>query len=163
MKRAARQRLILLLAVLALLALALWQSQREARQAPGTLLPLDPTRISQIVLTLPGAPPLRYARRDGHWWRIGDTPARAIDSRLDTLADTAAAPVLDWRPASDFDPARIGLAPPRAVLELDGQRLEFGETSATGPQYYVRVGKRIALVPARYMPRSPATTTTELQ
>ena len=163
MKRAARQRLILLLAVLALLALAGWQAQRETRQAPGTLLPLDPARISRITLTLPGAPTLHYVRRDGHWWRTGDTPARATDSRLDTLADTAAAPVLDWRPASDFDPAKIGLAPPRASLELDGHLLEFGEASVTGPQYYVRVGQRIALVPARYMPRSPAIQTTELQ
>jgi hypothetical protein len=78
------------------------------------------------------------------------------------MADTAAAHVLSWRPASDFDLAKIGLAPPKAVLDLDGQTLEFGETSVTGPQHYVRVGQRIALVSERYMPRSPATQTTEL-
>lgn len=162
MKRSARQRLFLLLAVVALSLLAGWQWQRDARNEPGNLTALDPAGISRIALTLPGAPTLHYEKRDGHWWRTDGTPARAIDARLSDLADTAAAHVLSWRPASDFEPAKIGLAPPRAVLVLDGQVLEFGESSVTGPQHYVRVGQRIALVSSRYVPRSPATATTEL-
>jgi hypothetical protein len=162
MKRSTRQRLFLLLAVVALSLLAGWQWQRDARNEPGNLTALDPAGISRIALTLPGAPTLHYEKRDGHWWRTDGTPARAIDARLSDLADTAAAHVLSWRPASDFEPAKIGLAPPRAVLVLDGQVLEFGESSVTGPQHYVRVGQRIALVSSRYVPRSPATATTEL-
>lgn len=162
MKRATRQRLLLLLAVLALSSLAGWQWQRDARHETGNLTTLDPAGISRIVLTLPGAPTLHYEKRDGHWWRTDGTPTRAVDARLNDLADTAAAPVLSWRPTSDFEPTKIGLAPPRAVLELDGQRLEFGESSVTGPQHYVRIGQRIALVSSRYVPRSPATSTTEL-
>jgi hypothetical protein len=162
MKRSTRQRLYLLLAVLALSLLAGWQWQRDARNEPGNLTALDPAGISRIALTLPGAPTLHYEKRDGHWWRTDGTPARAIDARLSDLADTAAAHVLSWRPAGDFEPAKIGLAPPRAVLVLDGQVLEFGESSVTGPQHYVRVGQRIALVSSRYVPRSPATATTEL-
>jgi hypothetical protein len=162
MKRAARQRLWLLLAVLALLLLAGWQWQRDARHATGNLTALDPAAVTHVTLVLPGAPAERYEKRDGHWWRIDRTPTRAVDARLNDLAETAAAPVLSWRPASDFEPAKIGLAPPRAVLTLDGQTLEFGEASVTGPQHYVRVGQRIALVSSRYVPRSPATATTEL-
>ena len=162
MKRAARQRLILLFAVLALLVLAGWQLQRDARNETGPLTSIDPASISHITLTRPGAPAMHFEKREAHWWRIDGTPARANDARLGDLADTAAAHVLSWRPASDFDPAKIGLAPPKAVLDLDGQTLEFGEAAVTGPQHYVRVGQRIALVPARYTPRSPATRTTEL-
>ncbi len=162
MRRSARQRLSLLLAALALLLLAGWQWQRDARNATGKLTALDAAAISRIALTLPGAPTLHYEKRDGHWWRVDGTPVRAIDARLGDLADTAAAHVLSWRPASDFEPAKIGLAPPRAVLVLDGQALEFGESSVTGPQHYVRVGQRVALVSSRYVPRSPATATTEL-
>lgn len=162
MKRATRQRLILLLAVLALLVLASWQLQRDARNETGLLTSIDPASVSHITLTLPGTPAMHYEKRDGHWWRTDGTPARANDARLSDLADAAAAHVLSWRPASDFDPAKIGLAPPKAVLDLDGQTLEFGESSVTGPQHYVRVGQRIALVSERYMPRSPATQTTEL-
>ena len=162
MKRATRQRLILLLAVLALLVLASWQLQRDARNETGLLTSIDPASVSHITLTLPGTPAMHYEKRDGHWWRTDGTPARANDARLSDLADAAAAYVLSWRPASDFDPAKIGLAPPKAVLDLEGQTLEFGESSVTGPQHYVRVGQRIALVSERYMPRSPATQTTEL-
>jgi hypothetical protein len=162
MKRATRQRLILLLVVVALLVLVGWQLRRDAQGEPGTLLALDPASISHITLTLSGAPTMHYEKRDGHWWRTDGTPERAIDGRLTELADTAAARVLSWRPASDFDPAKIGLAPPQAILTLDGQALEFGESSVTGPQHFVRVGPRIALVSLRYTPRSPALKTTEL-
>lgn len=162
MKRATRRRLLLLFVVAVLLALAAWQLRRDAQADPGTLLTLDPASISHINLTLPGAATLHYEKRDGHWWRTDGTPARAIDGRLNELAGTAAAHVLNWRQASDFDPVKIGLAPPQAVLELDGQTLEFGESSVTGPQHYVRVGQRVALVSMRYMPRSPALQTTEL-
>jgi hypothetical protein len=162
MKRTTRQRGILLLVVLALMVLAGWQLQRDARNAIGPLTSMDPTSVSHITLTLPGSPAMHYEKREGQWWRTDGTPARANNARLGDLAGTASAHVLSWRPARDFDPAEIGLAPPRAVLDLDGQTLEFGESSVTGPQHYVRVGKRIALVSERYMPRSPATQTTEL-
>jgi hypothetical protein len=162
MKRSTRQRLLLLLAVLALVGLAGWQLQSDASHDTGNLTGIDPATISHITLSLPGAPALHYERRGGHWWRTDGTPTRANDARLNDLADTAAAHVLSWRRASDFDPSKIGLMPPRAVLTLDGQTLEFGEASVTGPQHYVRVGQRIALVSSRYVPRSPATATTEL-
>lgn len=164
MKRAARQRVFLLVAVLALLALAGWQLQRDARHENGNLTALDPAAISRVSLTLPGAAALHYEKRsDGHWWRIDGTPRPvADDDRLNDLTDIAAAHVLSWRPASDFDPAKIGLSPPRAVLILDGQSLAFGVSAVTGPQQYVQVGQRMALVSLRYMPRSPQIKTTEL-
>lgn len=164
MKRAHRRNLLLLLGVLALLGLAGWQLQRDASQETGNLTALDPATITRINLTLPGAAPLNYEKRsDGHWWRTDNTPGRvANDDRLNDLTEIAAAHVLSWRPASDFEPAKIGLVPPRAVLLLDGQKLEFGESSVTGPQHYVRVGDRVALVSSRYMPRSPAVAVTEL-
>ena len=164
MKRAARQRVFLLCAVLVLLALAGWQLQRDASRENGSLTALDPATISHVSLTLHGAATLHYEKRgDGHWWRTDDTPKRvADDDRLNDLTDIAAAHVLSWRPLGDFDPAKIGLSPPRAVLDLDGQSLAFGVSAVTGPQHYVRVGQRIALVSSRYMPRSPEIRTTEL-
>ncbi|HEV7122777.1 MAG TPA: hypothetical protein VGN24_05040 [Rhodanobacter sp.] len=164
MKRAARQRILLLGAVLALLTLAGWQLQRDASHENGRLTTLDPATIHRISLALPGAAVLHYEKRgDGHWWRADGAPRRvADDDRLNDLGDIAAAHVLSWRRLSDFDPAMIGLSPPRAVLELDGQSLTFGASAVTGPQQYVQVGQRVALVSARYMPRSPEIKATEL-
>ncbi|BFI94742.1 MAG: hypothetical protein RSP_02520 [Rhodanobacter sp.] len=152
MKRATRSRLTMLLGVAALIALALWQLQRDERNAPGTLTALDPAAITQVTLQFGGAPAVHYARRDGHWWR--DDGRRADDRYLDTLTEAAAAPVVQWRADGDFDAAKIGLAPPQAVLALDGQRLAFGAMSATGPQCYVQVGARVALVSLRFMPQA---------
>ena len=72
------------------------------------------------------------------------------------MTEIAQAPVSSWRAADDFDLDKIGLEPPIARLQLDGQALDFGTTAVTGPLRYVRSGGRIALVPLRYTPR-PAT------
>lgn len=163
MKRSSRQRVLLLVAVITIVAAAAWQWQRDAGRDDDVLTSLDPAGIRRITLTLAGTPALHYEKRQGHWWHTDGPPVRADDARLSDLADTAAAHVLQWRTATDFDAAKIGLSPPRAVLQLDGQTLDFGEASVTGPQHYVRVGQRVALVSARYMPRSPEIRTTELQ
>ncbi|MBD8874334.1 hypothetical protein [Rhodanobacter sp. DHB23] len=153
MKRAARSRLLMLLGATALVALALWQWRSDARNAPGNLLALDPATVTQVTLQLGDATATHYTKRDGHWWR--DDGRRGDDRYLDTLTEAASAPVLEWHAGGDFDAAKIGLSPPRAVLTLDGQRLAFGAVSATGPQCYVQVGQRVALVSLRFMPQAP--------
>ncbi|MGN6280274.1 hypothetical protein [Frateuria sp.] len=154
MRRKARQRWIVGAIALALLALAVVQYLHDQRQAPGTLLDLDPTAIASVTLTLSGQPPESYRRLDGHWWQSDGK--RADDGRLQELTEIAQAPVVSWRPATDFQAGKIGLAPPVARLTLDGQVLDFGTTAVTGPLRYVRVGERIALVPLRYTPRPAA-------
>jgi hypothetical protein len=79
------------------------------------------------------------------------------EGRVEELASLAATPVAAWKPASNFDAARIGLAPPVATLVVDGTRVEFGEMAALGKQRYAKVGQRIAFVPAQALPRAPRT------
>jgi hypothetical protein len=154
MRRQARQRWITLGIALVLLALAAVQYRHDERQAPGTLLALDPAVVTAVTLALPGQPPESYRRRDGQWWQADGQ--RADEGRLQELIAIAQAPVVGWRSATDFDAAKIGLAPPLARLKLDDQTLDFGTTAVTGPLRYVRVGARIALVPLRYTPRPAA-------
>ena len=154
MRRSVRKRLLLILVAAALLAFAARQWQQQNQQAPGSLLTLEPASIARVDLRIGKTPIEHYAKRNGHWYRIDGAAVRTDDGRLDELTETAAAAVLRWRPASDFDPARIGLTPPAATLTLDGHTLDFGEISVTGPQCYVRVDGRVALVSLRYMPRA---------
>jgi hypothetical protein len=154
MRRAARQRWGVAGLATALLLLAAMQYLHDRRSAPGTLLALDPADVTSVTLALPGHPSETYRRREGHWWRADGQPAD--DGRLQELVEIARAPVASWRPATDFEPSKIGLEPPLARLLLDGQVLDFGTTAVTGPLRYVRAGNRIALVPLRYTPR-PAT------
>jgi hypothetical protein len=162
MRRSVRKRLALLLVATTVLGFAALQWQHEDREAPGTLLALEPASISRVELRLSKTPTEHYAKRDGHWYRIDGSAVRADDGRLDELTETAAAAVLRWRPASDFDPARIGLTPPSATVTLDGHVLDFGEISVTGPQCYVRVDGRVALISVRYMPRAARSQATKL-
>ncbi|TBR36600.1 MULTISPECIES: hypothetical protein [Dyella] len=153
MSRRASQRWLIGGAAVLLAGLAIWQWKVDQRRDPGLLLSIAPADVERIDLAIPGTPDEHYARRDGHWQAVDGTTVAVDAGRLDELTQTAAAAVLSWRPASDFDPARIGLAPPVASLSLNGQRLDFGETSVTGPQRYVRVGERVALISVRFTPR----------
>lgn len=154
MKRSVRQIVWLLpvVVVLALLAVAQWRHDRAS--APGTLLTLDPSAITRIKVAVAGKPVQRYAKRDGHWWQLTPQPVRTDDGRLEDIAAIAAAPVLQWRKPADLDAAKIGLAKPALVLTLNDQQIDYGAIAAFGPQRYVRVGQRIALIGAQYAPRS---------
>ncbi|HET6631461.1 MAG TPA: hypothetical protein VFG73_01975 [Rhodanobacteraceae bacterium] len=150
MRRALRQRLVLLVVVALLAALAIWQWQRQHALHPATLLALDPAGITHVEVQAQDGPLRRFVRRDGHWWMTAPRHGRARDAHLRRLSEIAAARVLRWRPRSDFDPARIGLAPPFATVTLDGQTLRFGAIAALAPQRYVAVGEHVALIPARF-------------
>ena len=99
-----------------------------------------------------------YRRRQGHWWLLGAKPQRAdADGRLDRMAAIAAAPVQRWLPPTGMDLRALGLKPPRLTLVLNGRRLDYGVMTPFEPGRYVRVGKRIAVIPAQYTPQaSPA-------
>jgi hypothetical protein len=154
MTRAGRQRLIVFVVVTALVGLAGWQVRRDDVQVrEHTLLAIEPASITHIELAFRGGSAQRYTRRDGHWSLDAATPSPADDGRLGELTALAGSPVYSWRPIGDFEPAKIGLVPPLATLHLDGQMLEYGELTAVGEQRYVRIGDRVALVPAQAFPR----------
>lgn len=143
-----------LAAVAVLLAWSLWQWRSD--RADATLLPLDPASISRISVTRQEQPTRHYARHDdGHWYeKVDGATTRVEDTRLQRLAALATTPVLEWRDTADMDAARVGLANAPVRVELDGHALDWGSLAAFGPQRFVRVGKRIAVVPARYSPRT---------
>jgi hypothetical protein len=149
-------RIIVAVAVLLLLGAVGWQWRAdEADAREHTLTSLDPDRAMHMAVTLKGLPDQHFERRSGRWVSL-DT-ATTDEGRAEELVSLATTPVTDWKPATDFDPGKIGLAPPIAVLTIDGTRIEFGEMTALGKQRYARVEQRIAFVPAQALPRAPRT------
>ena len=149
-------RIVVAMVVVLLLAAVGWQwhaDETDAREH--TLTSLDPDTATQMALTLKGLPDQRFERRNGRWVNLDS--ATTDEGRAEELVSLAATPVTDWKSAADFDPAKVGLAPPIAVLTIDGTRIEFGEMTALGKQRYARVGQRIAFVPAQALPRAPRT------
>lgn len=154
MKRQTLRRLTMV-TVVAFLALAMWlQVHRDNNRSQQQMLSaLDEATITHVELAFRGGQRTSWTRRDGTW-QLDGSPGAAVDQgRLEDLVNLAAAPVANWRPASDFDMAKLGLAPPLAILRLDDTTLEFGEPAAIGQLRYARVGERIALVPLQALPR----------
>lgn len=150
------RRILIIAGVALLLGAVGWQWHAdEADTREHTLTALDPDTVTRMAVTLKGLPDQRFERQKGRWVNL-DT-ATTDEGRAEELASLAATPVTDWKPATDFDPAKIGLAPPIAVLTIDGTRIEFGEMTALGKQRYARIGQRIAFVPAQALPRAPRT------
>jgi hypothetical protein len=163
MKRRVRRQLGFAAAVLVLLAAAWWQLRSDRASAPDTLLAIDPNAITRVDLKI-GNVSEHYLKRDGHWWRTDQSKlARADDLRLGELTRIAAAPVRNWQPADSYDPAKIGLSPGQASLDLDGHALIFGGMTAIGQGCYVQAGQQVAIVSLRYMPRSAQSATIEAQ
>lgn len=141
--------------IVALVAAVAWQWHADDADARAhTLTALDPDAVRHIEVDLRGLPGQRFDRNQGRWTSAA---AHADEGRAEDLASLAATPVASWRTASEFDAAKIGLSPPVAVLVLNDIRLEFGDMTALGKQRYVKVGDRIAIVPAQALPRAPRT------
>ncbi|SFW52200.1 hypothetical protein [Luteibacter sp. UNCMF366Tsu5.1] len=148
-----KARLIGLVVLVVLVAAVAWQWHADEADAQAhRLTALDPDAVNHIEVALKGLPPERFDRRDGRWT---SATAATDEGRAEDLAALAATPVASWRPASEFDAAKIGLAPPVAVLTLNDTRIEFGDMTALRKQRYVRVDRQIAIVPAQALPRPP--------
>ena len=152
MKRALRNRLWLLGAVIALIAIVLWLGARDQRAAPLTLTDLDPDSIARIELTISQQPAQVFEKSGGHWWRVKPSRMRGNDEHLQRLAKLALTPVARWAKADEFDPAKVGLTQPAATLMLDGVQLRYGALSALDNLRYVGIGNRVALVPQQDSP-----------
>lgn len=159
MKRSTRRLIGFALVVTALAAAAWWQVRSDLQSAPGTLTSLKPDSITRVSVQIGNAATEHYVKRDNHWWRVDQAqPERADDLRLGELANIAAAPVESWQPAKAYDLSKIGLSPPQARLELDGQTIRFGGMTAIGSNAYVHVDDRVGIISLRYMPRSAHST-----
>lgn len=152
MTRANRNLAVLAAVAVALVAVVLWAGRREYLRDPPVVTSLDPDAVTRIELDIPPVPPQAFEQRNGGWWRVKPSEARADDARVQRLAKLAATPVTRWIPGSDIDPARVGLDHPSATLVLDGVHLEYGGLTAIDDLRYVRVGDKVALVPRQYSP-----------
>jgi hypothetical protein len=150
MKRRTRS-LVLLAATAALLGAAVFaQLRHERAQALDPLTDLDLAAVRTLAVDCRGCTPRRYEKVDGHWRMTAPRVQPADAARIDRLLAIAHAPVRFRHVRSEIDPAKVGLDPPQATLQLDATTLAFGATDAIHGDRYVAVGTTIALVPDRF-------------
>lgn len=136
----------------------LWWREREAALPPGVqvVARFDPATITRIVLQVENQPTLQL-QKDGDDWKIAPqvlaagaqapiaVPADADRVRqfLQAFAILRSNVVLKENQVEEY-----GLKSPRAVVELNGERIEFGAPPFFDAQrIYARVDERVTLLP----------------
>ena len=162
MRRNARINAILAALVAALAVLAWWQVRSEIGQREPALSTLDPSTVGRIHVRCTQCVAREFVRSDGDWRMRAPYPLDADDALVGRLLAIAGSPVRARHAIADFDPAKIGLAPPLMTLELGALIFEIGMADALRGDRYVRVGDVIAMVPDRFSPFLMATPESEL-
>jgi hypothetical protein len=147
----------LALAVLGLVALVLWQDQREQSHARDEGTPLfegvDVAAVTAVRIESVERDLHLRAERDanGTWNLVDPVAVRAQSELFDFLVQSALTRRGMLVPESEGDAQSLGFEPPRAILELESrsngnalrQRLELGALDLDGTRMYVRVRGRI--------------------
>lgn len=135
---------LVILLLVAGLAAVVWYAEREQPGIP--LMAADPGSIDTLVIHGPNREQLRLRKEDGQWWITAPQRLRASDFHVQQVLKTAAARSTASYSLQEIEPARLGLDPPRARLEMDGQVLLYGGAEALDGLRYIQSGNRIHLV-----------------
>jgi hypothetical protein len=117
----------------------------ETRPAPAVLTRLDPAAIASIRIERNRQLAIAFRNDDGSWRLSHPYDAAADSRRVAQLAAIARAPVWQSLPIAD-DLDRYGLAAPGTILQLDRQRLLFGDREPTQRGRYVLAGEKIQVI-----------------
>ncbi|MEO8673318.1 MAG: DUF4340 domain-containing protein [Tahibacter sp.] len=150
MKRVNRTNVMLLAMVLLLCAGVVAELQREEWLLSKPLTALKNQHIHSIVVSCADCRARRFEMLQGRWWMREPYAMAANPESIARLLAIAQAPVRKRRAATEFDPAKLGLSPPQALLSFGDVRIEFGGTDAINGDRYVRLHDEIALVPDRF-------------
>jgi hypothetical protein len=135
---------LVLLLLVALLSLLAHRELEQERRAP-TLTTLAPEGIDEVRLERPGEDPVSLIRGPQGWRMESPYAATGNAERVGQLVRIAATEVYRTMPEGDAA-ARLGLAPARVRLRLDGLLLRFGDTEPLADLRYVATGGQVHLI-----------------
>jgi hypothetical protein len=125
-----------------LLAVDNWPTGGAAATPLTDMLPQD---IDSLRVERGNRLTLAFERDPQGWRMTHPLQATAEPHRVARLLAVATAPTAHCNPVAD-DAAAFGIASPTAVLQLDDQRLAFGDREATQQARYVRVGDQVCVI-----------------
>ncbi|MHB1566367.1 MAG: hypothetical protein ACYCXG_06580 [Acidiferrobacter sp.] len=116
---------------------------------PAVLTPLKAAAVTAITLVRAGHPAIDLTRRGKRWFLQKPFTARADRFRVAALTGILTAPVSDRFVApTGATLTQYGLAPPQAVLTLNGLAIRIGARHPFAALRYVALRHHIALIPA---------------
>lgn len=107
-----------------------------------------PGKASSIRIERAGTPAILLQKKDGVWKIVAPVMASA---RQESVASILS--ILDAKSGQNLiavDISRFGLDRPELKLVIDSEEFDFGMLNPVTGQQYVKKGKDIYLVPARY-------------
>jgi hypothetical protein len=153
MRKSTRNILLLAVGVAVLGGAVYAELVRERSFAAQPLTTLDPAGVQRIEIRCRDCQTRRF-ERDGTGWRMLEPyaqPAKA-DSVARLLA-VVQAPVRTRAKLADYDPAKLGLAPPQFTLTFDQTIIEIGGEDPIEHDRYVCLGDELLRVPDRFSAR----------
>lgn len=153
MRKATRNTLLLALAVVALGAAVYAQLAHERSQMPQALTQLDTRRVRRLEIHCAQCTTRVFERRGDAWQMRQPLDAPADPDAVQRLLGLAHATVRVRAPLANYDPAKLGLAPPQFTVVIDATRVEIGDEDPIDHDRYVRIGDELLRVPDRFSAR----------
>jgi hypothetical protein len=150
LSRRAWLNLALLVVVVVLAVLAVYQPGIEPPPVSPPLTGLVPAAVARIAVERPEQPTVVIERRDGRWHLTDPLVLPANRFRVENLLEVLEARSDRQLDAPTLELGRFGLDPAKASLQVDGVRLEFGDTESLSGKRYVRIGDTVHLTADRF-------------
>lgn len=126
---------------------------RERTLAVHPLTALDPASVQHFEIRCRDCQTRRF-ERDSTGWRMLEPYAQpANPESVARLLAVVRAPVRTRAKLADYDPAKLGLAPPQFTLTFDQVTIEIGGEDPIEHDRYVRLGDELLRVPDRFSAR----------
>ncbi|MGA9334948.1 MAG: hypothetical protein WBV39_11780 [Rudaea sp.] len=147
---------LLLLAILtAVIGAAVYAQIHHEQEQLRTrrLSEIDAAGISHVSVSCMDCRTRRFERNGDGWRMLEPFVLPASTVAVKRLIAVARSPVHEWLSMRDHDPTKLGLAPPRITLTLDGTIIKIGNEDPIDHDRYVRIGDKLARVPDRFSAR----------
>jgi uncharacterized protein DUF4340 len=153
MRKTTRSILLLIVVVTVLAAAVAAEIAHERASLPMPLTALDPTMIHRIEIRCAACTTRRFERDSTGWQMLEPYAQPANPEAVMHLIAIARASVRNRQSLHDYDPAKLGLAPPQITLTLDSVTIDFGNEDPIEHDRYVRIGDELLRVPDHFSAR----------
>ena len=142
--------LVLLIIVGLLISITLLDKPTPIEPAKqlGHFLPED---ITEIRILRPGKNDIHFKLIDGYWTMLSPYQSRAETSLINLILSLSTLEISTLIDNTDIDRANFGLQHPVVTIQLNQQRLNFGDGQAINKRRYVETNNKVMLVPDQHL------------